>query len=147
MLLLPNSGFQSTYLYKVRRRGRKLYLHQGGFNPRTYIRYDKVFPHHGDSLFQFQSTYLYKVRRSGQVGSEVGRCFNPRTYIRYDTGLKCCLTSFSGFNPRTYIRYDPRISCITHVWKRFQSTYLYKVRHRDSHDRFLIVDVSIHVPI
>ena len=78
------------------------------FNPRTYIRYDRVQILTGlKSLFQ--STYLYKVRlQPGHFNSIVGS-FNPRTYIRYDY-IKTTLDNlFIGFNPRTYIRYD----CIT----------------------------------
>ena len=55
--------FQSTYLYKVRR---SILYEKGqsqGFNPRTYIRYDKPL--------------------DDSKGWERG--FNPRTYIRYDS--------------------------------------------------------------
>ena len=42
-LLGHNHKFQSTYLYKVRHRYTILnWLHQAGFNPRTYIRYDCI---------------------------------------------------------------------------------------------------------
>ena len=55
-----------------------------GFNPRTYIRYDKIVDLETAITIKFQSTYLYKVRQLpilmlGTVGG-----FNPRTYIRYD---------------------------------------------------------------
>ena len=57
--------FQSTYLYKVRRENRWLVSQDVGFNPRTYIRYDRAQEF-------FRNT----------AGS-----FNPRTYIRYDSVL------------------------------------------------------------
>ena len=54
--------FQSTYLYKVRRRPYYGYSYRYGFNPRTYIRYDFLSLHYPVYPLQFQSTYLYKVR-------------------------------------------------------------------------------------
>ena len=54
--------FQSTYLYKVRQSqffGGSCYY---GFNPRTYIRYDKISFRIMLIAVKFQSTYLYKVR-------------------------------------------------------------------------------------
>ena len=100
-------SFQSTYLYKVRRFSSKPPPAKLGFNPRTYIRYDRCFGS-GLQIFLFQSTYLYKVRLYATLRSlQNPKGFNPRTYIRYDFQSRCC-------NNRTY---------------GFQSTYLYKVRH------------------
>ena len=61
--------FQSTYLYKVRHELGIRSKRQTGFNPRTYIRYDRT---------SFYYTYIQS-------------CFNPRTYIRYDGTVFCVL--------------------------------------------------------
>ena len=59
-------------------------FNSGGFNPRTYIRYD------ASERLTFAS---------------VSR-FNPRTYIRYDINVAKIINRYTSFNPRTYIRYD-----------------------------------------
>ena len=80
--------FQSTYLYKVRRRISIRYgIIDVCFNPRTYIRYDSE-----------ANGYKQNIQ-----------CFNPRTYIRYDILTYHPPIESDSFNPRTYIRYD----CIT----------------------------------
>ena len=61
--------------------------HDYSFNPRTYIRYDRL------NTLSFSSPFS----------------FNPRTYIRYDYYLGSTNRVRTSFNPRTYIRYD----CIT----------------------------------
>ena len=102
-----NILFQSTYLYKVRPNrpfARSVPL---CFNPRTYIRYD--------------CTTVFCANLSG--------CFNPRTYIRYDEFTVYHVRK-QGFNPRTYIRYDLRLMSHATIKNMFQSTYLYKVRHK-----------------
>ena len=64
-------------------------------------------------------------------------CFNPRTYIRYDISRFRPPYSFPCFNPRTYIRYDLQTYYATVITVKFQSTYLYKVRHSISSKCFI----------
>ena len=98
------------------------YSYQSGFNPRTYIRYDKK-SYYSHWTGWFQSTYLYKVRRLTAISELL----------------------LTGFNPRTYIRYDvPELG--KDFTTMFQSTYLYKVR-RYKLLGIITTDVSIHVPI
>ena len=123
--------FQSTYLYKVRLKGRKRKRRQGSFNPRTYIRYDflpsctvtfsvqfqstylyKVRLVSKDFLLtriKFQSTYLYKVRLLFSLSLPCHKVFQS-TYLYKVRRSRAIITgSQHSFNPRTYIRYD----CIT----------------------------------
>ena len=128
-MLLFLVWFQSTYLYKVRRKGEKYNFKQFLFQS-TYLY--KVRPLSCFvvlRLLLFQSTYLYKVRRIIASISNIGimfqstylykvrlscrdtksctcQRFNPRTYIRYDFIYTDVIISALGFNPRTYIRYD-----------------------------------------
>ena len=120
------------------------------FNPRTYIRYDRLMLGVNEQSEAFQSTYLYKVRLPisihqrgrgsfnprtyirydvrDQDSATCALSFNPRTYIRYDNIKRGNLTFFLRFNPRTYIRYDLKQANIRLTDAQFQSTYLYKVR-------------------
>ena len=138
--------FQSTYLYKVR----LIIFYLGnaliGFNPRTYIRYDCSDKNSG-GMGMFQSTYLYKVRRLFEKWIILVGCFNPRTYIRYDGPCWLSVMDITCFNPRTYIRYDVDAPRPITFALGFQSTYLYKVRHRRDIQTWYVGYVSIHVPI
>ena len=108
------------------------------FNPRTYIRYDRY-----DCKMQLLSycfnprTYIRYDTLHQQVAS-LYFGFNPRTYIRYDNIKGGHLTLYLRFNPRTYIRYDSSILCLS-LSQLFQSTYLYKVRHRCTSSRDNII--------
>ena len=99
--------FQSTYLYKVR----PIYrftndLFSPGFNPRTYIRYDRCCASCWlDYLCFNPRTYIrYDSLSPGML--IFAACFNPRTYIRYDFWVPVPVAHLFCFNPRTYIRYD-----------------------------------------
>ena len=95
----------------------------------------------------FQSTYLYKVRPLAGTGDGVGTGFNPRTYIRYDYRFLPAFHLHGCFNPRTYIRYDVFDGVDDYGVCEFQSTYLYKVRHKSLDLAKGFNSVSIHVPI
>ena len=81
----------------------------------------------------------------GKVGEIYSR-FNPRTYIRYDLGLNADRT-IRRFQS-TYL-YKVRLSLQEEQYlaAEFQSTYLYKVRHGAAFSQFRQGSVSIHVPI
>ena len=126
---MPILGFQSTYLYKVRlaiycaqRRG------QYCFNPRTYIRYDRLFWYTPKNGKMFQSTYLYKVRQCNFHFITRILCFNPRTYIRYDPDKPGTLRNISAFQSTYLYKVRPLRPFYDASILSFQSTYLYKVR-------------------
>ena len=138
--------FQSTYLYKVRQISNFVLRLIEGFNPRTYIRYDKASSETslrtqsfnprtyirydllgagtGGASLLFQSTYLYKVRLSSKFDLVRQKEFQSTYLYKVRHLLSVHLLKNASFNPRTYIRYDP-------------------------HQRVLIpvIPVSIHVPI
>ena len=120
--------FQSTYLYKVRRQVFLIRLVMSSFNPRTYIRYDIIFQVIIQGINRFNPRTYIRYDLSVVLYKLAVVSFNPRTYIRYDTTLHYKQLINLRFNPRTYIRYDI-IWILSVVIIRFQSTYLYKVRH------------------
>ena len=128
MFPIQTKMFQSTYLYKVRRRLKILRPTRLSFNPRTYIRYDVLVLLIFVLVRMFQSTYLYKVRPLPVVDRVTGSGFQS-TYlykVRHNGSLRLpdnhkfqstylykvrrlyglSDRTVMGFNPRTYIRYD-----------------------------------------
>ena len=83
--------------------------YSGGFNPRTYIRYDKVLVKLITHFHLFQSTYLYKVRRSMVERYSIHLEFQSTYLYKVRPHSSSDNPYAVGFNPRTYIRYD----CIT----------------------------------
>ena len=104
--------FQSTYLYKVRRR----------------VSFNK------SQRDRFQSTYLYKVRRFQIMFSTTKIRFNPRTYIRYDLDARKIFRPDFLFQSTYLYKVRPQELFRNAARGRFQSTYLYKVRR----SRFLL---------
>ena len=130
--------FQSTYLYKVRRKSFFATPPGDGFNPRTYIRYDHAAKISIPGDKEFQSTYLYKVRPFNPM-AYLKKCQFQSTYL-YKVRLRLLpliplLLTFQS----TYL-YKVRLTkCLITIFIfRFQSTYLYKVRHFNSFFRGVI---------
>ena len=105
--ICPYNKFQSTHLHEVRPARPYICPLSGRcFNPRTYMRCDRLLEVSGNSEIVFQSTHLHEVRRP-RCRHRWRQCPFQSTHLHEVRRIARSITrSTACFNPRTYMRCD-----------------------------------------